>query len=247
MADDFDPSPRPSKRRKTYASGRTILKSSDGHGAFSGVSSALSSLSNRLLGRKKPELKQELHDDSAYGSEEDSFNEDDVVVTEVTVDAVTEPVSAEQDENSTVPGRRTRRSLRKSVEVDEASQKKIPIARKRRPEAVQKPGRSNEQNSNDDTVGGNGPEYSGGRRRSARKSTVAEAQSSAPQEEEENTSPAVQSIKSKKRKSKAETLETDTSEPVEPLRVGEADTSQSSDKLDDGANEETSEIQSTLR
>ena len=82
MADDFDPSPRPSKRRKTYASGRSILKSPQGQCTLSGVSGALASLSDRLLGRKKPQLEQLIHDDSAYGSKEDSLNEDEIVVAE---------------------------------------------------------------------------------------------------------------------------------------------------------------------
>ena len=117
MSGDFDPSDRPSKRRKTYGAGRTILKSPDAQGALRSVSNALSGFSSRLFGRNNAQKLPQLHDDSAYGSKEDSLNEDDIV-------AVAEDYKPEealkQDESITPPAKSTKRSTRKSKEAKEA-------------------------------------------------------------------------------------------------------------------------------
>jgi AAA ATPase domain len=116
MADDFDPSPHPSKRRKTYATGRTTLKPPDDRGTLRSVSNALSGISNRIFGRGEIQKAEELHDDSAYGSKEDSLNEDEIVVAE------DNGVTNENDNHNgdTTGGtRNTRRSSRRTAVAED--------------------------------------------------------------------------------------------------------------------------------
>jgi hypothetical protein len=78
MGDQFDSSPRPSKRQKTYASERSVLKSPQSSGRFSSVTNSIYNIGSSLLDRLSAQKSEAVHDDSAYGSKEDSFNEDDV-------------------------------------------------------------------------------------------------------------------------------------------------------------------------
>lgn len=114
MAEDFEPSPRPSKRRKTYASDRSILKSPQSPGRLLSVTSALSNIGSRLLGRTSAQKNEQLHDDSAYGSKEDSLNEEDAAAVDDAPTAVDKTSSQINDEFQT---RATRRSSRRT-EVD---------------------------------------------------------------------------------------------------------------------------------
>ena len=242
MADDFDPSPRPSKRRKTYASGRKILKSPEGNGALSSVSTALSSLSNRILGRKKQQLEKVLHDDSAYGSKEDSLNEDEIVVTEEVDRQEGERAAEEQHENEIVPERSTRRSARKSTEVKQGPLPGTPLAGKPDAEVVEKGGKIEGQVGKRGGSNETRPQESGTRRRSTRKSLPTGAESDAPQKRE-GRSTDVQHKKSRKQKSKGQALEVDGQEPVETDTVEEADPAAPTDKVDANDVEETVEPQ----
>jgi origin recognition complex subunit 4 len=103
MADQFEPSPRPSKRQKTYAIDRSILKSPRNSSRFSSVTNSLYSLGSSLFDRLSAQKPEAVHDDSAYGSKEDSFNEDDVgsVAEEPEAEtAATEAVKGMQEKSS---------------------------------------------------------------------------------------------------------------------------------------------------
>ena len=199
MADDFEPSPRHSKRRKTYASGRTILKSPQSPGALSSVSNALSSLSNRLLGRNKPQQPEQLHDDSAYASKEDSLNEDEIVVAEGVQEENTPTV---QDENDMAIARSTRRSSRKTGEVMEAIEETT-AAKKRTAPASKKSGQktapSSSFNASKETESGEPPNQ----RRSTR-TKLDPVKRNNPQQKQESTATSTLSSASKKRKATAQ-------------------------------------------
>ena len=204
MADIFDPSPRPSKRPKTYATGRKMLKSPPNQGALSGVSNAISSLSDRLLGRKSLSQQEPLHDDSAYGSKEDSFNEEEtIVVADVAKDDGTVD---RQEENTRELARNTRRSSRKSGDLKDVQEETDKIGAEAEIAAGKKrPQKSSSSAANTPRM--TQPEKRQSQRQSSRKSQTAEEEVDSTELKASKASPKVQTSNKRKGTSKTQGLE----------------------------------------
>lgn len=227
MADDFDPSARPSKRRKTYASGRTILNSSPGQSALSNISGVFSSISDRLLGRSNAQQLGPLHDDSAYGSKEDSLNEDELLAVEGKHGNTEEGGKGEEtkEEDTGVGGRGTRRSSRKSLEVKQDTEIDTTKRRTRASEASLQKTRKRISAPAILAMSNAGPsEGAGNRRRSSRRTT----------REEDTDTPLIHEQSSAKR---LRGTVTKTSAPASP--------GPESDAIDGEANDESPSEQPT--
>jgi hypothetical protein len=124
MADLFDSSPRPSKRQKTYASERSILKSPQSSGRFSSVTNSIYNIGSSLFDRLSAQKSEAVHDDSAYGSKEDSFNEDEV---EAVIDEPG-PETAAIEAVEEVQKKPTRRSSRRGIQDIAQEPEEVPKA-----------------------------------------------------------------------------------------------------------------------
>ncbi len=243
MADGCDPSPHPAKRRKTYASGRTVAKSPEGYGTLFGVSSALSTLSNKLLGRMKPQLEQVLHDDSAYGSKEESLNEDENVVVGEQKKVMPENAPEEQNEDGTAPGRKTRRSSRTSVNSCKVLQQK-PVRTTTTDVTSNQTWKENNSPGSEMKTPQPVKSRASGNGRSTRKSSPAEEKSHA-QRRKDNVLVDTQPFTSKKRMSKASSVDAMTSDVIGSEDADEGDAGPPNGKLN-GHIEETVETKQRL-